>query len=71
VRRHTDARSAWIVLYQGDEDVTLRIENEHLYEKKDEVFQPRSLTERATSLGGQLGVHRDDGRTVVEIYIPL
>jgi signal transduction histidine kinase len=71
VRRHTEARSAWIVLNQNDEDVTLRIENENLDEKKDELFQPRSLTERAASLGGQLGVHRDDGRTVIDIHIPL
>ncbi len=71
VRRHTQARSASIFLDQSDKDVTLRIENENLGETKDDKFQPRSLTERTTSLGGELEVERDNVRTLVEIHIPL
>lgn len=72
IRRHTSARTAWAVLSQDDQNLTLRIENEDLEETNNGTFRPRSLTERAASLGGRLEVHRQAaGRTIVEIQIPL
>lgn len=72
IRRHTHARTAWTVLSQHDENLTLRIENEDPDAESSADFQPRSLAERAASLGGQLRVHRNGGgRTIVEIQIPL
>jgi len=72
VRRHTQSRAAWTALTQVDGHVHLRIENEYVNDKVWVSFSPRSLTERAASLGGQLRVYRNNGdRTVVDIQIPL
>src|SRR6185436_1791984 len=72
IRRHTQSRAAWTALTQEDGCVHLRIENEDVNDKAWISFSPRSLTERAVSLGGQLRVYRNGGdRTVVDIQIPL
>ncbi|HEX3280380.1 MAG TPA: histidine kinase [Pyrinomonadaceae bacterium] len=70
VRRHTEASVATIVLVESDEDMTLRIEND----SNDRVlpFHPRSLAERAASLGGVLTVDLNGRKnTIVNIQIPL
>jgi signal transduction histidine kinase len=72
IRRHTQSRAAWTALTQEDDYLHLRIENEDVNDKAWISFSPRSLTERAVSLGGQLRVYRNGGdRTVVDIQIPL
>ena len=72
IRRHTRSRAAWAALTQESGCLRLRIENEAAHHEDWHSFNPRSLSERAASLGGQLRVYRNGGdRTVVEIQIPL
>jgi signal transduction histidine kinase len=72
IRRHTHARVARTILSQQDGNVRLRIENEDLNGENSLPFFPRSLTERAAALGGQLQVHRNGNQqTIVDIQIPL
>jgi signal transduction histidine kinase len=72
IRRHTTAQSARTELITDDVNIILRIENENLGDPTSGVFHPRSLTDRAAALGGQLSVNiNDDNRTVVTIQIPL
>lgn len=72
IRRHTEATRACIRIECDSKNLTLRIENNCPSGKIYAPFTPRSLTERAASLGGQARVERRaDGGTVVLIEIPL
>ena len=72
VRRHTGAERASIHLDCPDGHVALRIENDGAGAGTFVPFVPRSITERATALGGRVAVTgRGDGGAVVRIEIPL
>jgi signal transduction histidine kinase len=71
VHRHTTATSVSLTVECNLEgNIAVRIENEARDASKGE-FIPRSITERAESLGGRTLVSRANGRTVVQIEIPL
>lgn len=72
IRRHTQAEQAWIGLARQNGNLVLRIENEGAVNGPAPAFVPRSLTERATALGGQARVmQRPGGGSIVEICVPL
>jgi signal transduction histidine kinase len=72
VRRHTTAQAARAEITIDDVNLILRIENENRNGCAPVLFHPRSLADRAISLGGQLSVSiNDDHLTVVTIQIPL
>ncbi len=72
VRRHTAATKAAIRLLADDDHVALLIENQEPSEARPIPFTPQSIYERASALGGRVTVdRRRDGRTIVEIRIPL
>jgi signal transduction histidine kinase len=69
ILRHTQATHACITLAQSNDHCTLRIANDGA---APELFTPRSLTERASALGGTVDVERQaDESTVVVIEVPL
>ncbi len=71
IRRHTHAANASVELLRENGCLMLRVKNEgsHIPAKS---FTPRSISERATALGGYARVEQlpDDGTTVV-VQIPL
>lgn len=72
IRRHTRATSANIVLTRHRDHLILRIENDNQDGAEADSFKPRSLTERATALGGRARVEQNDGTcSAVVIEIPL
>jgi len=72
VRRHTAATHAAIRFLADKDHVTLRVENQEPSEGRPTPFTPRSIHERASALGGHVSVdRRRDGRTIVEVRIPL
>jgi signal transduction histidine kinase len=72
VRRHTIATHAAIRLLPGKDHVTLQVENQEPGNGRARAFTPKSITERAAALGGRVTVdHGQDGRTLVEVRIPL
>jgi len=71
VRRHTNARFVKTELSQSDDNLVIKIENENR-DGQQQPFTPRSMTERALSLGGQVFVDSEGSdSTVVVIEIPL
>jgi signal transduction histidine kinase len=72
VRRHTTATHASIRLFVDTDHVTLQIEDQERSARASTAFTPRSIRERASALGGHMTVdRRRDGRTIVEVKIPL
>jgi signal transduction histidine kinase len=72
VRRHTSAARASIRLAVHTDSVTLQIEDQEGSRGTPAAFTPRSIRERTSALGGHLSVdRRRDGRTIVEVTIPL
>lgn len=72
IRRHTRATNANIVLRRHRDHLILRIENDTEAGVAAVSFKPRSLTERATALGGRARVEQNDGTcSAVVIEIPL
>jgi signal transduction histidine kinase len=69
VHRHTTATSVSLAVECNSEGVAVRIENEAHAGNLE--FMPRSIAERAESLGGRTVVSNTNGRTVVQIEIPL
>lgn len=72
VRRHTD--STWVTMSLAccNGSFLLRIENDDAAGTAVLPFSPRSITERAVALGGQIHVRRtEDARVVVIVDIPL
>jgi signal transduction histidine kinase len=69
ILRHTQATRAFITLAHRDDHCILEIANDGA---APALFTPRSLTERASALGGKVRVERQaDESTVVVIDIPL
>jgi signal transduction histidine kinase len=72
VRRHTAATHVEIRLLADKDHVTLQVENQERSGARPTSFTPRSIRERASALGGHASVdRRRDGRTIVEVRIPL
>ncbi|MBA2503712.1 MAG: hypothetical protein H0V27_12620 [Pyrinomonadaceae bacterium] len=72
IRRHTEATRAHINLAQLDNRFQLVIANDDPANGAARPsFVPRSITERASALGGRASVTRDDGETIVRVEIPL
>ena len=72
VHRHTTATSVTLTVEgSSDGSVAVRIENETPEHTANREFIPRSIAERAVSLGGHTHVSTANGRTVVQIEIPL
>ena len=71
IRRHTHAMRATVLLGRQANNLVLRIEDEGLCEPPA-AFTPRSISERATTLGGSVLVgQRDAGGSAVVVEIPL
>jgi signal transduction histidine kinase len=72
VHRHTTATAVSLTVERNAHgSVSVRIENEFPEYSPQPDFIPRSIAERATSLGGRTLVSNSEGRTVVNIEIPL
>lgn len=72
VRRHTSSARATIGLACEGGHLTLRIENDTAKELAPVSFTPRSITERATALGGRVHIEGTKDRgTAVVVDIPL
>ena len=73
IRRHTQATAAEIIIRQRNLLLYVGIaDNGSTIGPTRPVFQPRSLTERAGLLGGQLAIKPlANGGHLVEIYIPV
>jgi signal transduction histidine kinase len=71
IRRHTHAMQAHIALANRDNYVVLRIEDQGINGSAPAPFTPRSITERATTLGGRVRVDQYEHGSAVIIEIPL
>jgi signal transduction histidine kinase len=72
IRRHTQAVHAKLSFACRDDHLFIGIENDSPGGHAPGHFTPRSISERAKALGGEARVDvREDGRTLVEIAIPL
>jgi signal transduction histidine kinase len=72
VRRHTQSTQATVILTCSDQHLRLSIANDVATGTVPTPFTPRSITERATALGGCLHVEWPDlGGTVIVVDIPL
>lgn len=72
VRRHTSATAVTILLDVQQSSVVLRLRNDHgPGEALAADFVPRSLTERATELGGGVVVAHESNFTEIAITLPV
>lgn len=72
IRRHTAATEARISMASINGDMVLEIQNDTSSADNNEIFTPRSITERAIALGGRVSVKVNDaGRTTVAVIIPM
>jgi signal transduction histidine kinase len=72
IKRHTNSTQARIRLTSLNGDIVLDIENDSSVGEKQNTFTPRSITERAIALGGQVSVDvSDSGCTIVSVVIPM
>lgn len=72
IRRHTQSERALIDIERSDSRLILRIENDGTRGSTPPPFKPRSITERALSLGGRAYVEAfGDMGTSVIVEIPL
>jgi signal transduction histidine kinase len=72
IRRHTRSTQATIGLTCQSGSLTLRIENNTARAAPPVSFMPRSITERAMALGGQVQIEdTKDRSTAVVVEIPL
>lgn len=72
VRKHTEATTGKISLESGDKNIILAIENDSISPDAESVmpFVPRSITERAQTLGGRVRVELKREGTSVIVEIP-
>jgi signal transduction histidine kinase len=70
IRRHTHAMQASIVLAHRDNHMTVMIEDQGVIASAA-PFTPRSITERATTLGGRVRVDQHGHGSAVIVEIPL
>ncbi len=72
VRRHTRAMRAGVLVTRRENHLVLRIEDDGVGEAMPGIFTPRSITARATALGGQVQVgSREAGGSAVIVEVPL
>ncbi|MBC7932250.1 MAG: hypothetical protein H7Z38_16965 [Rubrivivax sp.] len=71
IRRHTNSASASLSIKCRDQRLHLSFLNDDPATGDPALFIPKSLSERAAALGGDLEVHREAGRTRLSISIPL
>lgn len=71
IRRHTGSEQANIKLAVKNQRLVLDITNERNGAANSEPFIPKSINERALSLGGVCRVTEDEFNTTVEVEIPL
>lgn len=73
VRRHTQARRASVDLHRRNGSLVLSIENDGAPSTiAFAPFTPRSISERARALGGQISIkHTGENSTLVEVAIPF
>ncbi|MCB1907090.1 MAG: hypothetical protein KDH15_06955 [Rhodocyclaceae bacterium] len=72
VRRHTDSTRAAIRMRGEDEWLCIEVRDEgRSAGTRDASFEPRSLSERASALGGYTSVRLEPGGATVTIRIPL
>jgi len=72
VRRHTRSAQATVTLSCQDDQLRLSIANDVATAAVPTLFTPRSITERATALGGCAHVEwPEHGGTVIVVDIPL
>ena len=71
VHRHTQARSARVGLSLAGNVVRLQVENELAGDSEPPRFSPGSITDRAEALGGTTEVLYAEGRTVLQVEVPL
>jgi signal transduction histidine kinase len=72
VRRHTTARTVTVLFEADDEQLVVRVRNDvGMHGAREEVFTPRSLSERATEVGGDVTVHLKPDFTEVAIALPM
>lgn len=72
IRRHTTAEHATINVARRDGHLILRVENDCAEGSQPVDFTPRSISERASTLGGSARVEQTPaGATAVVISIPL
>jgi signal transduction histidine kinase len=72
IRRHTQATTASIAFAQEEALLRVQIHNDGTADEDFEPFTPRSITERALALGGEVRIERrHPAHTVVIADIPL
>ena len=72
VRRHTKSASAVLGIKCRGQWLDLNFQNDDdLAAGEQALFIPKSLSERAATLGGDLKIYREAGRTQLSISIPL
>lgn len=71
IRRHTTARHAWIKLLSQEGFLILSMRNECDGTKRPADFLPRSISERAETLGGAARVDHNRDGTTVTVTLPL
>lgn len=70
VFRHTRSREAFVDLQSDGATLSIEVGNDSSH-KAEASFIPRSITERASSIGGKVQVHRNEGRDIVRVTVPL
>jgi len=70
IRRHTQAKSARVILRQTADRLELSISNPRDRDTPD-MFLPQSIAWRVDQLGGRLQIDAVDTSTVVNVQIPL
>jgi signal transduction histidine kinase len=73
ILRHTDAKNAFISIQSSDTHLKLEIGNDTENATPSiELFKPKSIIERVSSLNGVTAVEtNDDGYSVVRVTIPI
>ena len=72
IRRHTESKTAFVRVGCDGRAVRLHVSNAGAAGEQTASFMPRSIKERAASLGGTVTVNRpSEGGVVVEVKIPL
>lgn len=71
IKRHTKSDHALIQINSNKQKLQLEIQNDNPDDECVSEFVPKSLKERAKTLGGQVFVKNNNGQTTVAVEIPL
>jgi signal transduction histidine kinase len=72
IHRHTTAKQADVNIHYQDDQLIVEVVNQDNSKEKFTQFQPRSMTERVTNLGGTVSVNHQVGeKTIVTAEIPI